>query len=94
MVVIAHKLPAIMNADQICVRRIFVFEKKLVKKLIFDEGEIETLIQENYKCMACKWEAALVPTSTASPRPELCSAIYIRSFRWGAGGSFWTMDSL
>ena len=44
--------------------------------------------------MACKWETALVPTSTASPRPELCSAIYIRSFRWGAGGSFWTMDSL
>ena len=32
-------------------RRIFVFEKKLVKKLIFDEGEIETLIQENYKCI-------------------------------------------
>ena len=28
-----------------------MFEKKLVKKLIFDEGEIETLIQENYKCI-------------------------------------------
>ena len=28
-----------------------MFEKKLVKKLIFDEGETETLIQENYKCI-------------------------------------------
>ena len=28
-----------------------MFEKKLVKKLIFDEGEIETLIQENYNCI-------------------------------------------
>lgn len=28
-----------------------MFEKKLVKKLIFDEGEIETLILENYKCI-------------------------------------------
>ena len=41
-----------------------------------------------------KWEAALVPTWTASSRSERVSSIYIRSFRCGAGGTFWTMDSL
>ena len=70
--------------DEDDIYEFYIFIRSYLKSF---KGKYKWIREDVYK-------RQLVPTSTASPRPELCSAIYIRSFRWGAGGSFWTMDSL